>query len=127
LKGLDWCTGLSRVDLRPERFSIGVQAWLVGIDSLPAVFLMVALLSAEDACHLVAVRVVAGVIVPPLLLIISVTVVLWSENLASFLTSILLRLGVEFFLTILRDCFNVVISFFPLDSLDFGGTLGLIL
>jgi len=92
LKGLDWCTGLSRVDLRPERFSIGVQAGLVGIDSLPAVFLMVALFSAKDACHLVVVSVVAGVIAPPLLLIILVTVVLWPKVLTSLLTSILLRL-----------------------------------
>jgi hypothetical protein len=106
LEGLDWSTIFGGVDFKPERFAIGVQTGLVGIDPLPAFLLSVSLLSAENTCHLVSVRVVAWIVVPPLLLILIVTVVvLWPDVLAILLASILLILGKKLFLAVLgRHC-----------------------
>jgi hypothetical protein len=60
---------------RSEKFAVGVQTGLVGIDPLPAFLLSVSLLQAENLCHLVSVRVVAWIVVPPLLLILIVSLV----------------------------------------------------
>jgi hypothetical protein len=89
LEGLDWGTIFRSVNLRPKRFTAQIQAGLVGIDPLSAILLFVALFTAENAGHLVPVRVVAW-IRPPLMLVIVSMVVLWAVVLTIFLASILL-------------------------------------
>ncbi len=79
------------------------------------------LLSSENARHFVAVGVVARVGVPPLLLILVVSViVLWYEILTVLLTSILLILGKKLLLAILCDSLDIVSFLFLLDSLNPG-------
>jgi hypothetical protein len=61
LEGLNWCPIFCGIDFGPKIFTIGVQAWLVGIDPLPAVLLPVALPFAEDAGHFVPICIVARI------------------------------------------------------------------
>jgi hypothetical protein len=61
LEGLNWGPIFCGIDFRPKVFTIGVQAWLIGIDPLPAVLLPVALSFAEDAGHLVPIGIVARI------------------------------------------------------------------
>jgi hypothetical protein len=91
LEGLNWCPIFCGIDFRPKVFTIGVQAWLVGIDPLPAVLLSVALPFAEDAGHLVPIGIVAR-IWSSLLLISRVVaeVVLWPEIWPSLVAILLL-------------------------------------
>ncbi len=120
---MNWCPIFRGIDFRPKVFTIGIQAWLIGIDPLPAVLLPVALPFAEDAGHLVPVGIVSW-IWSSLLLISRVVmeVVLGSEIWPRFvsvllLASILVR-GVGPLL-VLRDCLNVVLLFFLLNRLYF--------
>jgi len=58
--GLTWINIGGRVDLRPERASLGVEAWHIGIDPFAAFFLSMIRNFAENADLLVSVGVASG-------------------------------------------------------------------
>ncbi len=99
---------------------------MIGIDSLPAFFLPVALLPAEDAGHLVSIGIDAriGQIGSPLLLIVVVPVIIlrtkalfWLLPICLLLASILI--GAETSLPILRDGLNIVLLVLLMNGLNF--------
>ena len=66
--GLTWINIGSRVDLRPERASLGVEAWHIGIDPFAAFFLSMIRNFAENTDLLVSGGVIARLLlvrIPP--------------------------------------------------------------
>jgi hypothetical protein len=92
---------------------------LVGINPFPAIFLLMALFPAENAGHLIPVRVVAQ-ISPSLLLVVVPVVVLWAIVLAVLLTVLLASILVcrEISLLGLRDGIHIVLFLLLLDRLN---------
>jgi len=118
---LDWCPIFCGIDFRPKVFTIGIQAWLIGIDPLPAVLLPMALAFAEDAGHFVPIGIISWIRSSLLLISRVVTeVVLGSEIWPSLvavllLASILVRGVGPWF--VLRDSLNVIFLLFLLNRL----------
>ncbi len=116
---MDRSTFLCEIDFRPKRFTAQIQAWLVGIDPFPAILLRMALLMAENAGHLIPVRVITR-IRSPLLLIVVPVVVLWSIVLVALLPVLLALILVcrEVSLSVLRDGFHIFFFLLLLDRLN---------
>jgi hypothetical protein len=123
LEGLDWCPIFCGIDFRPKVFTIGIQAWLIGIDALPAVLLPMALPFAEDAGHFVPVGIISWIRSSLLLISRVVTEVVLGSEIRPSLVSVLLLASILVGgvrpLLVLRDCLNVVLLFFLLNCLYF--------